>query len=116
DYEGHDLKLNKGQVKIDGSIATEYTFEQDYYWMMGDNRQASEDSRYWGFVPFDHVVGKPVFIFLSIDANGQGINKIRWDRVFTAVSGEGERKSYLPHFLIALALYYGYTKYRKRKK
>jgi len=116
DYEGHELQLNNGQVKIDGSIAKEYTFEQDYYWMMGDNRQASEDSRYWGFVPFDHVVGKPVFIFLSIDANGQGINKIRWDRVFTTVSGEGERKSYLPHFLIALALYYSYTKYRKRKK
>ncbi|MGB0838270.1 MAG: signal peptidase I [Flavobacteriaceae bacterium] len=116
DYEGHDLTTNGDQVYIDGALATEYTVEQDYYWMMGDNRQASEDSRYWGFVPFDHVVGKPVFIFLSLDANKSGFNKIRWDRVFTTVAGEGPRTSYLPHFLVLLALWYGVNKYRKRGK
>lgn len=115
EYEGHELKTENNQAYIDGNLAETYTFDQDYYWMMGDNRQNSEDSRYWGFVPFDHVVGKPVFIFMSIDSNESGIDKIRWDRVFTTVSGEGERKSYLVYFLVALALYFGYSEYKKRK-
>ncbi len=71
---------------------------------MGDNRHNSEDSRYWGYVPEDHIVGKPVFIWLSWDTNGKGINKIRWDRVFTTVDGEGQPQSYFKYFLILLAL------------
>jgi signal peptidase I len=58
--------------------------------MMGDNRHNSEDSRYWGYVPENHIVGKPVFIWMSWDTNGKGLNKVRWDRVFTTVSGEGQ--------------------------
>ena len=74
--------------------------------MMGDNRHNSEDSRFWGFVPEDHVVGKPVFIWFSWDSTKQGLmNKIRWDRLFTVVHGEGKPQSYLIHFLVFLVLY-----------
>jgi len=84
--------------------------------MMGDNRQNSEDARFWGYVPFDHVVGKPVFIWFSWDSNQQGIgNKIRWERVFTTVHGNGKPVSYLYYFLGALILWFGYSSYRKRK-
>jgi signal peptidase I len=67
--------------------------------MMGDNRHNSEDSRYWGYVPENHIVGKPVFIWMSWDTNGKGLNKVRWDRVFTTVSGEGQPESYFKYFL-----------------
>ncbi len=70
--------------------------------MMGDNSHNSEDSRYWGFVPENHVVGKPVFIWLSLDPNASGFSKIRWDRMFTTVGGKGEPVSYLPYFLVLL--------------
>lgn len=120
-YEGEEMgfeqtmTLKDGQVYINEEAINEYTFKQDYFWMMGDNRHNSEDSRYWGFVPETHVVGKPVFIWLSIDPNGSGLNKIRWDRMFTTVSGEGERVSYLPYFLIFLLLVLGYRTFKKRK-
>ncbi|HMK06266.1 MAG TPA: signal peptidase I, partial [Flavobacterium sp.] len=116
EYEGHDLKVNGNEILIDGKPATTYTFAMDYYWMMGDNRHNSEDSRYWGYVPANHVVGKPVFIWLSRDANGKGINKIRWDRMFTTVSGEGERYSYLKLFVILLAAYFGISYYLNKRK
>lgn len=106
DYEKKDLKVNGNEILIDGKVATTYTFGQDYYWMMGDNRHNSEDSRYWGFVPENHIVGKPIFIWMSWDTNGQGINKIRWDRVFTTVNGEGQPQSYFKYFLIALAAFF----------
>ena len=71
--------------------------------MMGDNRHNSLDSRFWGYVPEDHIIGKPIFIWLSIDWNGDVLlNKIRWDRLFTTIHGEGEAKSYFPHFIIML--------------
>ena len=117
EYEKNDLTINGEEIFINGKLADSYTFKQDYYWMMGDNRHNSEDARYWGYVPFDHVVGKPVFIWFSWDTNGEGIaNKIRWDRVFTTVHGEGKPVSYLYYFIGVLVLWFGFSTYRKRKK
>lgn len=110
-YEGHTVSVNGNQVLIDGTPTNSYTFEKDYYWMMGDNRHNSQDSRVWGFVPFDHVVGKPVFIWMS-----WGDGKPRWDRWFTTVSGSGKPTSYLIPFLVVLGLWYGFNTWRKRKK
>lgn len=116
-YEGKKLELQGSKFLIDGKPTTTYTFEQNYYWMMGDNRHNSEDSRYWGYVPENHIVGKPVFIWLSWDTNGKGINKIRWSRVFTTVDGEGQPQSYFKYFLIILALYFvGEFFWKKRKE
>ncbi|MFZ2429875.1 MAG: signal peptidase I [Lutibacter sp.] len=117
EYENNNLTTNGDEIFINGKLATTYTFKQDYYWMMGDNRHNSEDARYWGYVPFDHVVGKPVFIWFSWDTNGEGIaQKIRWERVFTTVHGSGKPVSYLYYFLGALALWYAFSFFRKRKK
>src|SRR5690606_28276789 len=66
-YEGNTLETKKDGYYINSNIATHYTFKQAYYWMMGDNRHNSLDSRYWGYVPADHIVGKPVFIWMSYD-------------------------------------------------
>ena len=81
-YEGNDLKVKDGKIYINGKEAKEYTFKMDYYWMMGDNRHNSADSRYWGFVPEDHIVGKPIFIWWSSDPDRSGIGGIRWNRLF----------------------------------
>jgi len=117
DYEGHDLKIKQdGEVLIDGIAANSYTFEKDYYWMMGDNRHNSQDSRQWGYVPDDHIVGKPVFIWMSWDKHSKGIKKIRGERVFTTVNGEGERTSYLWHFIAVVLLYQVVQFFRRRKK
>lgn len=118
EYEGNDLKVNGDEIRINGQIATSYTFKQDYYWMMGDNRHNSLDSRYWGFVPADHIVGKPIFIWMSIDGINDGIRNwsIRWDRLFTTVSGDGQPQSYFKYFLFALAAYFAFDYFRKKKK
>lgn len=116
EYEKNDLKVTGNEIRINGQVATSYTFKQNYYWMMGDNRHNSEDSRYWGYVPEDHVVGKPVFIWLSLDPNGKGLNKIRWDRMFTTVGGDGQPVSYLKFFLIALVAYFGIDFFLKKRK
>jgi len=116
DYEKKDLKIIGNEIRIDGKVANTYTFGQNYYWMMGDNRHNSEDSRYWGYVPENHIVGKPIFIWMSWDTNGKGFNKIRWDRVFTTVSGEGQPQSYFKIFLICLAVFFvGEYFWKKRK-
>lgn len=117
DYEGHDLKIgNDGKILIDDVPSITYTFEKNYYWMMGDNRHTSSDSRIWGYVPEDHIVGKPVFIWMSYDKHGEGLKKIRTDRVFTTVNGEGERTSYFWHFIAVIALYQVVLFFRRRKK
>ena len=86
-YEGNKLEVkDDGTILINDTVATEYTFKMDYYWMMGDNRHCSADSRYWGFVPEDHVVGKPIMIWLSIDKDRSWFDgHIRWNRLFRFV-------------------------------
>ena len=84
-YEYNKLEIIDGEIYINDKLASTYTFKMDYYWMMGDNRHNSLDSRYWGFVPEDHVVGKALFIWMSWDKNKNGINKIRWNRLFNAI-------------------------------
>ncbi len=81
-YEENDLKVKDSTIYINGKVADSYTFKMDYYWMMGDNRHNSADSRYWGFVPEDHIVGKAVFIWLSLDKDKSFLGKIRWNRLF----------------------------------
>ena len=100
DYEKNSVKKVGDNYIINGIQKSLYTFKQDYYWMMGDNRHGSEDSRFWGFVPEDHIVGKPVFIWFSVDNFNKGILnwKIRWDRVMTTVKGEGKPISFLLPF------------------
>ena len=113
DYENNDLKVTGNEIRINGQVATSYTFKQNYYWMMGDNRHNSLDSRYFGFVPEDHIVGKPVFIWMSYDS---ATGSIRWDRMFTTVGGDGEPVSYFNYFIIALVAWFGFDFFRKRKK
>lgn len=82
-YEGNKLEIKEDGIYINGKKTDKYTFQMDYYWMMGDNRHNSQDSRYWGFVPEDHVVGKPIVVWLSLDKDRSWFNgKIRWDRIF----------------------------------
>lgn len=82
-YENNTLEVKDGQVYINGQPETSYTFKYDYYFMMGDNRHNSADSRSWGFVPEDHIVGKPILIWLSLDKDrGWFDGRIRWDRLF----------------------------------
>lgn len=82
-YENNDLRVEGSTIYINNKPAVSYTFKMNYYWMMGDNRHNSADSRYWGFVPEDHIVGKPKFIWLSLDKEASGLKSIRWSRMFT---------------------------------
>ena len=119
-YENNDLAVVGSTIFINGIEATSYTFKQDYYWLMGDNRHNSLDARYWGYVPFDHVLGKPVMVWFSWNANaasfGEKLKSIRWDRMFTTVHGEGAPVSYRYYVLALLALYFVYSFYKGRKK
>lgn len=130
-YDNNKLEVKNGKIFINDVESKQYTFKQDYYFMMGDNRHNSVDSRSWGFVPFDHVVGKPLFIWFSMkdkDKNpvsGKDVlgsltknskeGKFRWDRFFTYVTDDGISRSYFVHFLVIVALWWGYSQYRKRK-
>lgn len=116
EYEGNKLEVKNDDIFINGQKANSYTFKQNYYWMMGDNRNNSLDARYFGYTPEDHIVGKPVFIWMSWDSNGKGLNKIRWERLFTTVSGEGQPQSYFKYFLGLLALYFVGEYFWKKKK
>lgn len=119
EYEGpNKVKVLGNDVFINDKKEATYTFKQDYFWMMGDNRHNSLDARYFGYTPEDHIVGKPVFIWMSIDGINDGFKNwsIRWDRLFTTVSGEGQPQSYFKYFLIVLALYFiGEYFWKKRK-
>jgi signal peptidase I len=84
-YEGNKLEVKDGKIYINDKETTKYTFQMDYYWMQGDNRHNSLDSRYWGFVPEDHIVGKPIFIWWSSDPDRGGFGGIRWNRLFRFV-------------------------------
>jgi len=84
-YEHNDLQIKDGEIYINGEKTDTYTFKMDYYWMMGDNRHNSLDSRYWGYVPEDHVVGKPVFIWFSSDGEKSFPKNIRWNRLFKGI-------------------------------
>jgi signal peptidase I len=117
EYEGNTLQVNGNEIRINGKVTNSYTFKQDYYWMMGDNRHNSLDARYFGFTPHDHIVGKPIFIWMSLDWNAKGLlNKFRPERFFTTVSGEGQPQSYFKYFLIALAGYFVWDWFRGKKK
>ena len=117
EYENNDLEIINNNIYINQQESISYTFKMDYYWMMGDNRYNSEDSRVWGFVPYDHVLGKPVFIWMSIDGLFEGIGnwKIRWDRVFTTVGLDGEPRSYFPHFIAFIVFWQLYLLIVRRR-
>jgi signal peptidase I len=84
-YENNKLEVVDGEIYINDKVATNYTFAMDYFWMMGDNRHNSADSRFWGFVPENHIVGKALFVWMSWDKNAKGLKKIRWNRLFSSV-------------------------------
>jgi len=113
-YENNQLEWDEEKITINGNETNKYITKMNYYWMMGDNRHNSQDSRYWGYVPEDHVLGKPIFIWMSWDKNAQGFKKIRWDRLFTTIHGEGKPKSYFPYFIVFVLLYYAYGYYKKK--
>ena len=118
EYEKNELTKEGSSIFINGKETTSYTFQQDYYWMMGDNRHRSEDSRYWGYVPENHVVGKPVLVWFSIDGINDGIKnwRIRWDRIMTTVGGNGEPISFFPYVLAIFLGWQGWVYFRKQKK
>ena len=131
-YDGNKLEVKNGKIFINDQETSTYTFKQDYYFMMGDNRHNSADSRYWGFVPFDHIVGKPLFIWFSMKdseknpVSGKGIvsslfknskeGKYRWERFFTYVTDDGISKSYFGYFIGIVVLWVGYNQFQKRKE
>ncbi len=102
EYEGNTLQVKGNQILINGEVATTYTFKQNYYWMMGDNRHNSIDARAWGFVPFDHVVGKPVFIWMSWDGIKNHVGNDSLQRLVV----NGKATSYFIPFLVLLFGWY----------
>lgn len=84
-YEGNDLEIKGDNIYINGEQTNTYTFNMDYYWLVGDNRHNSADSRFWGFVPEDHIVGRAMFVWLSLDKNKNFLNKIRFNKTFRVI-------------------------------
>ncbi len=118
EYEKNTLTKRNSSLFVNGKEVTSYTFKKNYYWMMGDNRHRSEDSRYWGYVPEDHVVGKPVLIWFSIEGINDGIKnwRIRWDRLMTTVSGNGKPISFFPYVMALIIGWQVFIYIRKRRK
>lgn len=132
-YEGNDLEIKGDKIFINGQESKTYTFKMDYYFMMGDNRHNSADSRYWGMVPEDHIVGKPVFIWMSIKEDNKNINSrqqsgfikklktslfedpARRERFFTFVTKDGLSRSYLNHFLVIVVALIGFSYFRGKR-
>lgn len=117
-FEHNTLDVKGATIYINGAPANTYTFKMNYYFMMGDNRHNSVDSRYWGFVPEDHIVGKASFIWMSLKQNVPFLQKFRLKRFFTFVNSEGLSRSYLlPGLLIIIiALSYFYIKGKRKEK
>ncbi|MBL7932069.1 MAG: hypothetical protein JNL60_09205, partial [Bacteroidia bacterium] len=127
----HEVKKSGGQVLYDGKPITSYTFKQDYYFMMGDNRHNSADSRSWGMVPYDHVVGSPFFVWFSMKysennpVSGKSVvgslfknshdGKFRWDRFLCYVQ-DGTLHSVKIPFILIIAAIWGYSKWNKNRK
>ena len=118
DYENNSIRKVDDDYIINGIETPSYTFKQNYYWMMGDNRHSSEDSRFWGFVPENHILGKPVFIWFSVDDFNKGILnwKIRWERIMTTIKGEGKPVSFFIPFLIIIFIWQILSYIFKRRK
>ncbi|MEH0008429.1 MAG: signal peptidase I [Flavobacteriales bacterium] len=116
-YEHHKLEERDGAFFIDDKPTHTYRVQQNYYFMMGDNRHNSFDSRYWGYVPMEYIVGEPLFIWFSWNAHARGIAQIRWGRLMTLVDDKaGHRTSYLWVVALLILAYSGYSIYRKRKR
>ena len=129
----NSLETKGDKIFINGVETKTYTFKMDYFFMMGDNRQNSADSRYWGVVPEDHIVGKPVFVWMSIKdpaknpvAGANGLLKsltldskkgrFRWERFFCFVSNDGLSKSYVMHFIFIVLGITGFVYFNNKRK
>ena len=115
EFEGNILEFKGGKFYINGAQTDKYTVKQDYYFMMGDNRDASLDARFFGFVPETHIVGSPMFIWLSLQGTfDEGPKKVRWERMFKATNtGEKEKTSYWWVAAAILILFFGWEYFVK---
>ncbi|WP_259289700.1 signal peptidase I [Candidatus Karelsulcia muelleri] len=100
-YENSSLKIKKKKIFINNKVQSKYLVNKNYYFMLGDNKNNSLDSRYWGLIPYDHIVGKPLFIWLSISKN----ELVRWNRCFTIINSKTEKKYYIYHIMIIIIIY-----------
>ncbi|WP_259125388.1 signal peptidase I [Candidatus Karelsulcia muelleri] len=99
--ENSSLKIKKKKIFINNKVQSKYLVNKNYYFMLGDNKNNSLDSRYWGLIPYDHIVGKPLFIWLSISKN----ELVRWNRCFTIINSKTEKKYYIYHIMIIIIIY-----------